>query len=67
MKKEDELTRRQQNAKKLQLRDSQFADMTNKQDIKNVLQDKINKSLDFASHNVLSYVYKNKQSKAFEY
>ena len=39
--------------------------MTNKQDIKNNLQDKMNKSLDFASHNVLSYVYQKKQSKAF--
>ena len=44
-----------------------MADMTNKQDIKNNLQEKINKSLDFASHNVLSYVYQNKQSKAFQY
>ena len=44
-----------------------MADMTNKQDIKNNLQEKVNKSLDFASHNVLSYVYQNKQSKAFQY
>jgi len=41
--------------------------MTNKQDIKNNLKEKMNKSIDFASHNVLSYVYQNKKSKAFQY
>ena len=67
MRREDELTKKQQNAKKLLLREVQLADMTNKQDSNKNLQEIRNKSLDFASHNVLSYVYSSKQSKAHQY